>query len=796
MAWTSLSARLSTLPLVLAGPIVRKTTANSVSVWIALKSAASLELVIKSNPTLTTIASGTANTKAFGKNLHIALITVSGLSLLPNKIYHYDINFPNSKTLSSQGILESAGGVSSIVYGGHFLPSFILPSDDMSKLKILHCSCRKPHGGVDSNMGKDAFEAVSVLLNSTHYDIFSRPQQLYLTGDQIYADDVSDLLLFMLRDAENVLLGWTAREAFPTEPNPMHTNGTSYPMHVHLSPLHRTPLTKDAGFTSGEAKSHLLRLGEFYSMYLFVWSNVLWPQEANFPGYSIEYYYANDDPNFDLAGEYTEDKYNAKKAKLVGFKNSLVHVRKLLANISSYMIFDDHEVTDDWFLNMPWTSGVLTSENGKRIIQNGLSAYAVFQGWGNKPENFNNASSNENRLLNSLVTLNQHGVAGASQNTDWTTIHDLVMPNLTAPNLTGGIDWSYSLSFAKFNVIVLNTRTNRALFRVFAGLLSNAAMQSQIRDRVAERLPTHAFTLIIAPAPVFGLPLMEDFVQPIVTRFSGAPKGDYEPWSADRNKFEQFLKEISVFQRVLLLSGDVHYAFSNSVDFWDKRTGSEVRSKFVNLISSSLKNSASGPPEGTTFLADLVNNHVPEMVLEIENDGLYVGWNIAGRHVHYAQSSRGGASTGTRMINGAPRGRPNIHHFRPVTIDGDDVEREWINPADEPDWEYKIIFESDFRIDNDRMGGTPPTISSTAGTIGTAGRHGSLSTIRGNHTLVGNNNMGEIVFQWGAGENNKKILHKIWSMVSGNFIPLTFHLVDFGIASDTDLKPSEIGRTP
>lgn len=43
MAWqalftTSTTARYAALPLVLCGPILRKTMANEVSVWIALKS--------------------------------------------------------------------------------------------------------------------------------------------------------------------------------------------------------------------------------------------------------------------------------------------------------------------------------------------------------------------------------------------------------------------------------------------------------------------------------------------------------------------------------------------------------------------------------------------------------------------------------------------------------------------------------------------------------------------------------------------------------------------------------------
>lgn len=807
MAWTSLESRISGLPLVLAGPIVRKTTRTSVSIWIALKESATLELVIKSNPDLRNIASSTASTKSFGRHLHIAVITVSGLNLEPNRIYHYDINFPGSKTLVSQGILESAGGVSKLVYGGHMLPSFMLPSDNMHNLRIIHASCRKPHGGENGDMNKDAFEAVHNILNRTHHLPNERPQQLYLTGDQIYADDVSDLLLFMLRDAENILLGWSTREQLPSAPN-----------HITLSPLHRLPLIRTAGFTCGDVgKSHLLRLGEYYSMYLFAWSEVLWPTNSNFPSYDRDYSsYAADEDAYNISGELTQRKYEEKKQKLIDFRNSIPYVRKLLANISTYMIFDDHEITDDWFLNRTWVDNVYTSRDGKRIIQNGLSAYAVFQGWGNKPEVFNNSSSNENRLLNALTTLNQNGISGISQDSTWSDISNIILPNLSGNNLTGGINWSYSLSFDLFNVIVLNTRTNRSLYRGFAGLLSNDAIQTQIRDRVSEKLPQHNFTLIISPAPVFGLPLMEELIQPVVSRFAGYPTGDYEPWVADRNKFEHFLKEVSAFRRVLFLSGDVHYSFSNSVDYWDKRTGTEVISKFVNLTSSSLKNSKNGL-DGTTTLADLINNHIPEIILNIENDGIYTCWsNSPGSAIIRERSNKilGGlveinvVQERVTVNRGSGSGIAHWHHLvpyssfypiarRPIARTRY-ITREWVDPDPgyTPDWQYKIVFESDYRSDIDRMSGTMPTLSVTSGSIGTGSRHGTLSTTRSNHTIVGHNNIGEIVFQWGTNEVDKKVIHKIWSRVGNDFVPFTVHLLDFGIASTTDQRPREIGRIP
>jgi hypothetical protein len=45
-----------------------------------------------------------------------------------------------------------------------------------------------------------------------------RPHQLFLTGDQIYADEVADVLLVALTDAGDTLLGW--KEELPGDVNP------------------------------------------------------------------------------------------------------------------------------------------------------------------------------------------------------------------------------------------------------------------------------------------------------------------------------------------------------------------------------------------------------------------------------------------------------------------------------------------------------------------------------------------------------------------------------------------------
>ena len=76
-----------------------------------------------------------------------------------------------------------------------------------------------------------------------------------------------------------------------------------------------------------------------------------------------------------------------KQSKLVSdARRAGSGLRKVLANTPTYMIFDDHEVTDDWNLNDSWTQAVMGRPLGVRIIANGLAAFWAFQAWGNAPE--------------------------------------------------------------------------------------------------------------------------------------------------------------------------------------------------------------------------------------------------------------------------------------------------------------------------------------------------------------------------------------------------------------------------
>src|SRR5205085_10976469 len=72
--------------------------------------------------------------------------------------------------------------------------------------------------------------------------------------------------------------------------------------------------------------------------------------------------------------------------QVLGYFNRVGRIRRALANVPTYMMFDDHDVTDDWNICQLWKERVEGNGLGRSILRDGLVAYTVMQGWGNDPE--------------------------------------------------------------------------------------------------------------------------------------------------------------------------------------------------------------------------------------------------------------------------------------------------------------------------------------------------------------------------------------------------------------------------
>ena len=85
------------------------------------------------------------------------------------------------------------------------MPTFFLQgqTDNNKPLNILHDSCRKLRG-----KGEDCLAIADRLIAASVKNLNKRPSVLFLTSDQIYADDAAGPLIQHLTEFGTHLLGW------------------------------------------------------------------------------------------------------------------------------------------------------------------------------------------------------------------------------------------------------------------------------------------------------------------------------------------------------------------------------------------------------------------------------------------------------------------------------------------------------------------------------------------------------------------------------------------------------------
>ncbi|GHO44445.1 hypothetical protein [Ktedonospora formicarum] len=592
MPWTSLTNRIQDLPLILAGPILRRTEPGSITVWLALKEACLVTLHIlegSNQDQMQEQFQGIHKTVRLGENLHIVAVTARAQSTQEHlnwgSSYYYNLSFQTVEgnpqgDLHTPGILqhEPDDTLSSLAYPGHPFPGFVLPAEMLEDTRVFHGSCRKTHG-----TGQEMLAALDLLLEKAALEgqnaAVKRPQQLFLTGDQIYADDVTPPMLFALIDAGQALLG-DNEELLP---------GVYQPASHYAPGLRRDIVHQQAMFTTKTPSSHILSLAEYAAMYLFSWSDQLW--SSDLPGCEeVWHRYPTSKPATFAQQDHEDQYYQEWNTQLASFRAHLPHARRALANIATYMICDDHDITDDWFLDGAWCKNVLSSQLGYRVVRNGLLAYTLFQGWGNDPEQFEQASG---RLL--LAALDSwRGEHGTHTEHLIDELIGMPLPFDGQGELERSeraLHWHYTYQAPCYQVIVLDTRTQRHYNKPeeFPGLLSEKALRKQIAPYTQAQSEV---TILVSAAPVLGV----DFIEAIQfwsrLRIHDNYAFDREAWGLEWGAFQRFLKTISKLRQVVILTGDVHYAFGSYMEYWDRHTGKTA--KIVNFTASPLCNEGAG----------------------------------------------------------------------------------------------------------------------------------------------------------------------------------------------------------
>lgn len=547
-----------------AGPILRRADPRQVAVWVATTTDMRLEASVRPAGT----GDWTGHTTAFhrvqlfdGLWVHLLRVTPDKGKFPTGKLLEYSLGVVNADGESEHASFAKIVAEDKLAYPGFTLPTFYLQAAG-AKLIALYGSCRKIHGLKGGELDALSYGDSVVFNNASQ--LAARPGVLCLGGDQIYADDVHPVAF----DA----LGAIATRLEKSNPETL-PGGATAPGRDQRQDF----MEKTARFTSGEAKNHLVTFAEYVAMYGLALNARNWP-----------------------AG--------ALPKEIEGYRKGLPAVRRLMANTPTYMIFDDHDVTDDWNLSIDWMNQVKQSAVGSRVISNALAAFWLFQGWGNDPDadngfvpKFIDAYQQRHDAPNELAAL--MGVRA--------TLNAWEFATPTVPP-----------------IYFLDTRTQRGHMDGFKQARSGAPPYLKRPDawvqtlkRLQAIVKAHGKSVplvLVAPAPIFGYESI-DALQRNASKVAGPYPFDLEGWAANQGHLFTFLLMCGDAD-VVVLSGDVHYAFTSTAAFsvFDGKyirlaqakfpsfpfpktgTGSTptydylYSSRFLQLNSSALKNYASG----------------------------------------------------------------------------------------------------------------------------------------------------------------------------------------------------------
>ncbi|PKH77324.1 hypothetical protein CXF97_25455 [Pseudomonas sp. Choline-02u-1] len=540
---------LISLPPVLAGPLLRRLEPTRVVLWLVATRELSLTLRLQGVGDIPLDAQK-CTVIAVGRHAFVHLIDVQLESALPcDTRIDYDLLIDDTIGMAewSPHLLYPGGACANLVVRSRID-------------QLLHGSCRKPH-----HPATDGLLCVDQLL-ADETDAQQRPALLMMSGDQVYADDVAGPMLRAIH-ALIERLGLFDEHldgAVVSDSAKLYEHPASYYHRADLLPALESNETlrerffggaRKPIFTSSSADNHLVTFAEVMAMYMLVWSPTPWSLI---------------NPSAPTLTPERSKRYHLEQTRIDAFKAGLGNVARALAHLPSLMIFDDHDITDDWNLSAQWEETAYGHPFSKRIIGNALIAYLLCQGWGNNPDAFKG-------MLEQTAQLSASGDDGYL---DMPVQDDLI------DQLLRFQQWHFVLPSSPA-LVVIDTRTRRwrseMALKQPSGLLDWEAL-----SELQQELLDHPSAIIVSPAPIFGVKLIET-VQKVFSWCGYPLLVDAENWMAHRGAAQVIL---NIFRHsrtpgsYVVLSGDVHYSFVYEVLIRHRKAGPRI----WQITSSGIKN--------------------------------------------------------------------------------------------------------------------------------------------------------------------------------------------------------------
>lgn len=573
----------------LAGPILRRLQPRDLALWLVTEAPCELQLRLHRPDGRPLAAQTTARALRAGERLWIHWVQVKAeVDFQPGEWTGYRVWLapahtppPSDDAAPPHPWCDST--VPELCHAGRDSPGFIFQPQVRA---LLHGSCRKPHSRhpgdglarADAHLQRvlaaraaKVAKAVEVAKAANagagpeepagpdrpasradgahaappaHEEAW--PSALVMSGDQVYCDDVAGPMLLAIHALARRLglpdealpgaeaAGIRSARDLMAHPQGLYGRDTLLPRsqgNAALLDLFFAGVRKPV-FTTANAHNHLVTLAEVLCMYLLAWAPEPWKGLDLSPPPGLDQRHL--------------ERWAREQRAIEAFREGLPAVRRLMAHLPVAMVFDDHDVTDDWNLSREWEEAAYGHAFSRRIIGNALVGYLLNQAWGNRPEAFDDG------LFDSVQqALDAPGGEA----------HDALVERLLRWR-----EWHYTWP-TEPPLMVLDSRTHRwrseGSPRRPSGLLDWEGLTD-----LQQALRGHPAVLLVASAPVFGVKLIET-LQRVATYLGRPLMVDAENWMSHPGAASTVLnifRHPQTPQTFVILSGDVHYSFVYDVE--------------------------------------------------------------------------------------------------------------------------------------------------------------------------------------------------------------------------------------
>ncbi len=269
-------------------------------------------------------------------------------------------------------------------------------------------------------------------------------------------------------------------------------------------------------------------------------------------------------------------------------------VRQVLACIPTFMVFDDHEIVNNWNVTPQWCATML--QNGQeQVLVDGLIAYWVYQGWGNITQ--------RDETLYPLLRFMREGEQSGEDILE--TLRSYLRREVCGES-TGR--WHYEISTVP-PIFVLNARTERtSIFTQEQDAIygpTRMLSQTQMRE-LAEWMQKHDTcpSLLVSSVPVLLPPLigLAEYMMGVrlwakPVRWLGrkvakiqqrvARRRSFDHWPLFSDTWQEFVQMLTKRTHdIIVLSGDVHFSYAMEA----QRSFSKAKARLLQFVSTPLQN--------------------------------------------------------------------------------------------------------------------------------------------------------------------------------------------------------------